>query len=1112
MTNVVVVIDALGDNHVVSADVIDADTWNNKLTQIGTCELLIDNVGDQWGNQFEPNNTIDITIGGIPMFAGFVDDVMPTLGKRGVITNLITVKGRDYGRYLTDFYYTKNYKDQASATIIQDIINRSGCGLLYNGPAPPALTVKYNCQRTKLGDAFNEISALAGGDYYIDITGTLQYFTVGDATPVGASGVTLKCEPADITNNLLSFEEYEEIGFDIKNVIDIHAGSVKDHWTEETAAGWVDLLGGATAFTDDSTVFMYGTSSIKVVAGDDDETFGLDFSGIDGLYGYKTIDMTKYGQAKVVFRPKDESTGDFSFRPVLVDGDGDVITFTRKAAGQGSKGYTEEHNAYKKHWSTLSFPIGDNASTVVKVGQTSTWWHYTTRDTIIFAGLYTSAALVQDNGAGRGTITADGGTPYAGLVAGENIQLSGCEDAANNGIYTVYSATDTVITLTTTLPVANIADTSITILTVFNWDNVVKIGFQLETTAGMDTIYIDALYLPSVEARCSTTEGAASILAYGTRMLSEFRKQLKSQKELDDYAAKVLAFREDPIQKFKAVAIGQTDTKYVSQTVKVEAVADYGVDANYIIVTLHHSLHNNRNTRGWDYITEYDLVEQDTDPNRVLRGNNYLQAYLLQQARDAYEQQRAMMDDEYWLGEVMTGLTPQIQRGAAFPTDMNDGDEFFLTGNYTDPITANEYYGPALYKYDETAVDWLRDPIVIHRDGDDPPAGGEVHGDTLHRIDQDKWYRYDSGVPGWVQIDFAATTISGTLSSSQLKKGIQPFDSAVFFYPIRASANSVVTFDIDVDDAGSGKTTITASALTPFDAFTAGDELIVQGCEDPDNNSITKIIESVGGGGLSITLTNMVGGVDTATDETCIVSARDAVRWVGANPAVWFGDGTNRQVVTGDVNGLALGSHWIYFSTADTDAHTTNVYANAVGDTVGIICRLEITSDKEPLIMPVYSRGGSMTLDFLGAGAVDTLVLTSEQIIGKDFRTRYNVGVAGLAGVRLTNLGVETFGAGLNMFYTAGDTNPTGYLQATNPGIRTMYILSTANYGGCNAYIWANKILYLRGDDGTTSSITFVTDAMFNTKGQFTTNLRIPAGNADPVALISGDIWLREDL
>ena len=171
------------------------------------------------------------------------------------------------------------------------------------------------------------------------------------------------------------------------------------------------------------------------------------------------------------------------------------------------------------------------------------------------------------------------------------------------------------------------------------------------------------------------------------------------------------------------------------------------------------------------------------------------------------------------------------------------------------------------------------------------------------------------------------------------------------------------------------------------------------------------------------------------------------MRWVGANPAVWFADGTNQQVVSGDVNGLALGSHWIYFSTADTDAHTTAVYANAVGDTVGIICRLEVTSDSEPLIMPVYSRGGNMTLDFLGAGAVDTLVLTSDAIIGKDFRTAANVGVvAGPVGIKFDKNGIYGYSGGVSKTFQLASA--TGKITVYDDGNFELRDFTTGNLIG----------------------------------------------------------------
>jgi len=1077
------------DGNNVSNYVRDVDIYKTKSTGIGSCDLVINNTGDAWGDMFDPNDAVEVAINGQLMFSGYVDTVMPTLGKKGVLTEWMTVKSRDDGRILTDLSLTTDrFIDVDSGDIIADILLALGDPLIYTPPIGGAPNTTYKCQRTYLSDAVVDISQLVGWDFYIDTTGELFYFEAGTVD----STVDLLSVAGGASNNLLNFEEYESIGNDIKNYIEIHAGSTKDHWTNGNAADWETFEGVGSTIIDWKTTYMRGGASLSVELGSDDETVGLDFS--DGKYSQGgVIDMSKdLGQATISVIPKYGSDGTFSFEPTLTDTNGIMIHFYRTSTGSGSKGHTKDIDASEFSWRVISFPVGEHDGNKITTRETNGKWYYRagTRTEITRAGLYTSAILVDDNGDGRGTITADGATPFSTLSVGDAIELIGCTDSENNGTYYIHSATDLIIILTSVLPTSTNPDTSIVIYTSFNWDRVEEIGARIKRSGAgtLDYVYIDLLYIPTVEAKSiSEDTGVGSSQAlYGKRMYSEFRKELTTQEELDNYATRTLALKKDPVKKFKALAIGQTDTKYAAQTVDVQAPG-FGVPAltDYIIVTLHHRLHNDKNERGWDFTTEYDLAYTDVDATRIIYTEDPVQKRL-QAIREADRKLRgAVTTDDAWLADIMTGIFIESRTGATFPTDFNEGDIFLLTADYV--YGGIQYYGPATYKYNSTADTWIRDPMDMYRAAD-PPVGGEMDGDYYYNTTT--LIRYQWTGAAWVQLNYAATVISGTLSSSQLKKGIQPFDSAVFFYPIRAVASSTTTFDIDVNDAGSGKTTITASGLTPFSNFTAGDELIVQGCEDEDNNSIVAVIDSVGGAGLSITLTGMLGGLDTDTDETCIVTARDAVRWVGVNPAVYFGDGTSQQVVTGrntggDLN-LALGPHWIYFSTADTDAHITADYATAIGDTVGIICRLEITSDSEPLIMPVYSRGGNMTLDFLGAGAVDTLVLTSNAIIGKDFRTAAGVGVAGgPVGVKFDKTGIYGYSGGIvktfDLASTTGvvsvygegkfvlkkaDETIVGYLDMLVDDGQDVLLLQTVGAGGDIVLESSGYILRIRGDTG----------------------------------------------
>jgi len=58
------------------------------------------------------------------------------------------------------------------------------------------------------------------------------------------------------------------------------------------------------------------------------------------------------------------------------------------------------------------------------------------------------------------TVTASVGTPFAQISTGQFIKISGMTEAANNGIFQILSATDTVLTMTTAYTMADETDTA----------------------------------------------------------------------------------------------------------------------------------------------------------------------------------------------------------------------------------------------------------------------------------------------------------------------------------------------------------------------------------------------------------------------------------------------------------------------------------------------------------------------------------------------------------------------------------------------------------------------------------------------------------------------------
>lgn len=626
----------------VSNYVRDVDIRKDKSTGIGSCTLVINNDGDTWGDTFSPNDAVEVAINGQLMFSGCVDNVMPILDNKGVLMNWMTVTSRDDGRVLTDLYVTTDkFIDEESGYIIDEILSEAGDPLTYFDPGGTPTTT-YQCKRSYLSDAIVEIAERVGYDFYIDTTGELHFFPAGTVD----STVDLLSVPGGGSNNLLDFEEYEQIGTDIYNSIEVHAGSVKDHWTNGNAGDWVTLLGDASVMTDYTVTWMSGGASIAVALGGLNQTVGIDFS--DGKYSQGgTLDLRELGQASVSVIPELGVAGTFSFEPTLIDATGKMIRFYRTSGGSGSKGFTTNLDASLFSWRVINFPLGEH------VGN---------------------------------PITA---TPQNGKWYGD---------------------------------------------TDFDWENVKKIGFKIEKSviATLSNVYIDLLYIPTIEARSIREDSGvgSSIALYGKRMYSEYRKDLTTQAELDEYAEKLLELKKDPVKKFKATAVGQTGTKYAAQSVDVQAPG-YGIPAltDYIIVSLHHKLHYEKDERGWMFTTEYDLAESGVDATRIIYTDDPV-AKRLQRLREENRKFKGSIEaDEYWLADIMTGLYIDARTGAAFPTDINDGDIFFLTADYHDG--AKQYYGPAQYKYDTALGYWIRDPMVMYRAAQ-PPAGGAMTGDIYY--------------------------------------------------------------------------------------------------------------------------------------------------------------------------------------------------------------------------------------------------------------------------------------------------------------------------------------------------------------------------------------------
>lgn len=408
----------------------------------------------------------------------------------------------------------------------------------------------------------------------------------------------------------------------------------------------------------------------------------------------------------------------------------------------------------------------------------------------------------------------------------------------------------------------------------------------------------------------------------------------------------------------------------------------------------------------------------------------------------------------------------------------------------------------------------------------------------------------DSASPQKVSgTDIEPDTITGDL----LVEGIQPYECNIDFEAPQAEASAVNPFNIDVND-GAGGCTITASNGTWAD-FAIGDEIIIANSEDPENDAVnwttlTKTVSNVTATVLTLN-SPITGGTDNTDDEQMIVVAHDKIQWAAAT--VTFSDGSIHSIDAGSKTGLSNGLHYLYFNTGSSTLQETTTYSNVIGNQVGLLAKIQVSVDewKPPLIFPFRAKGLNINADAIAVQSIDSILITSEWLIGKRFKTAINVGEAGgPAGWAIDKNYIVGYSGGTTMevyiqssdgklYAAAGDVvldsngitincdslsplffkiggTTIGFLAAIDDTVDYMELWSTTGYdlsisSGDDLHLLALDDIYINAGGGV-DHIYVTGDIDFNDIGSFNQNLRIPAGTSDPASLASGDLWLRTDL
>jgi len=205
---------------------------------------------------------------------------------------------------------------------------------------------------------------------------------------------------------------------------------------------------------------------------------------------------------------------------------------------------------------------------------------------------------------------------------------------------------------------------------------------------------------------------------------------------------------------------------------------------------------------------------------------------------------------------------------------------------------------------------------------------------------------------------------------------------------------------------------------------------------------------------------------------------------------IYFADGSSQAINAGNVAAIPDGAtRYLYFTEGSTTLTLTADYNRVVlNSNRGLVCKLFVSTDTDQQIAinPYKGKMENVVVDQLGAKAVNTVILDSSEIYGKDIATQQNVGVVG------GNAGIRIIGDDADVVGTAiGDSiggNFTAGIWGFKAGpARTFYLDPTTG----QIIVYGDSLFTIKKSDGTTAGYL---DGTVN-------DLGLGAGNQDTILL-----------
>lgn len=349
--------------------------WRESLAGIGRFEVLLENQGNEYGGTLDPQDPVELQINDIAMMKGYIDDVLPFVDESSAVyRNLMKIVGRDWGQPLASLFFSKEYDSSYSLMeIISDICIRTDPVIEpYYIPGGVGPFLPYSAKNQFGIEALKDLAKLTNHDFWM--TDELYYGSPRlDVCPISNppnSGVTLKAVAGASDNNILALKEIgEKVGFDIRNYIQVEAGDVEDHWTEENASDWTPYTDNTLSDELISGLFLVGNASIECYRSTTGGEHGMKMIFSVPKVGYSSIDLKIGGDCHFYVR-SNVPFGWNRWRPRLVDGSGNVIEYY----SFNVPNETDEF-PYDK-WHKVKFTVGEDEE-IQNVLTNQHWWFIT---------------------------------------------------------------------------------------------------------------------------------------------------------------------------------------------------------------------------------------------------------------------------------------------------------------------------------------------------------------------------------------------------------------------------------------------------------------------------------------------------------------------------------------------------------------------------------------------------------------------------------------------------------------------------------------------------------------------------------------------------------------